>query len=247
MFHIDDHACPGPLLDVPIEGVASAFDTNCLSVLRVCKAVVPHMASRKSGLIVNIGSVVGEMYDSQHPPCCRHADRLIQPGALVWRIRRVQSRDALHLPNPRDGAPPSRDPCPEHRPGRRALTDRGQPHRTRATPARQPLGRLPQHDSKGRHDARWRAQQHMRGGRAARRRGGVTGGLGGRPVSPGVDGPAGGDILVVDVVPKTIGVVADLEGSGEVRKSTVNPLVRANILALPYANTPGSGSVFALA
>ncbi|KAI0725143.1 oxidoreductase [Fomitopsis betulina] len=53
--------CHGPLLDVPIEGVASAFDTNCLSVLRVCKAVVPHMASRKSGLIVNIGSVVGEI------------------------------------------------------------------------------------------------------------------------------------------------------------------------------------------
>lgn len=52
----------GPLLDVPIEGVASTFDTNCLSVLRVCKAVVPHMAPRKRGLIVNIGSITGEMY-----------------------------------------------------------------------------------------------------------------------------------------------------------------------------------------
>lgn len=53
-------------MDLPIEGVASAFDTNCLSVLRVCKSVVPHMATRKCGLIVNIGSIVGEMYVAPH-------------------------------------------------------------------------------------------------------------------------------------------------------------------------------------
>ena len=51
----------GPLLDRSIEDIAAVFDANALSVLRVCKAAVPHMAARKHGLIVNIGSVVGEM------------------------------------------------------------------------------------------------------------------------------------------------------------------------------------------
>ncbi|EPT06184.1 NAD-binding protein, partial [Fomitopsis schrenkii] len=53
--------CHGPLLDRSIEDVAAVFDANALSVLRVCKAAVPHMAARKQGLIVNIGSVVGEI------------------------------------------------------------------------------------------------------------------------------------------------------------------------------------------
>ncbi|KAI0725146.1 oxidoreductase [Fomitopsis betulina] len=53
--------CHGPLLDRSIEDVAAVFDANTLSVLRVCKAAVPHMAARKQGLIVNIGSVVGEI------------------------------------------------------------------------------------------------------------------------------------------------------------------------------------------
>ena len=57
----DTHVNPGPLLDRSIEEVAAVFDANVLSVLRVCKAAVPHMAARKHGLIVNIGSVVGEM------------------------------------------------------------------------------------------------------------------------------------------------------------------------------------------
>ncbi|KAF6766612.1 hypothetical protein DFP72DRAFT_867129 [Ephemerocybe angulata] len=52
---------PGPLLDLDIDDVKRSFDLNTVSILRVSKAVVPHMAKRHSGLIINIGSVVGEI------------------------------------------------------------------------------------------------------------------------------------------------------------------------------------------
>lgn len=37
------------------------FDTNTFSILRVSRAVIPEMAKRKEGVIVNIGSLVGEV------------------------------------------------------------------------------------------------------------------------------------------------------------------------------------------
>ncbi|KIY49775.1 oxidoreductase [Fistulina hepatica ATCC 64428] len=49
----------GPVTEAPIEKVIKTFDTNTYSILRTSTAVFPHMASRKSGHIVNIGSVVG--------------------------------------------------------------------------------------------------------------------------------------------------------------------------------------------
>ncbi|KAH7912907.1 hypothetical protein BJ138DRAFT_1060194 [Hygrophoropsis aurantiaca] len=51
----------GPLLDVSMEQVKAAFDTNTFSVLRVAKTVIPSMISRRHGLIVNIGSIAGEI------------------------------------------------------------------------------------------------------------------------------------------------------------------------------------------
>ncbi len=41
--------------------VQKSLDLNVVSILRVAKAAIPHMAKRRSGLIINIGSVVGEM------------------------------------------------------------------------------------------------------------------------------------------------------------------------------------------
>ncbi|GJE86192.1 SDR family oxidoreductase [Phanerochaete sordida] len=52
--------CAGAIIDVPLDSVQRTFDANFLSVLRVCKAVFPHMAARRSGTIVNVGSIVGE-------------------------------------------------------------------------------------------------------------------------------------------------------------------------------------------
>jgi len=51
----------GPLVDWTAEKAKEVYDTNVFSIIRLCAAVVPHMAKRKSGTIVNMGSVVGEI------------------------------------------------------------------------------------------------------------------------------------------------------------------------------------------
>ena len=49
--------CSGPLMETPLDVVQKAFDTNVFSILRVTQAVFPYMATRRSGTIVNIGSI----------------------------------------------------------------------------------------------------------------------------------------------------------------------------------------------
>src|ERR1051325_6590201 len=49
----------GPVAEVPLESLRDMFDTNVLGLAAVTQAVFPHMADRRSGLIVNVGSVVG--------------------------------------------------------------------------------------------------------------------------------------------------------------------------------------------
>jgi len=50
-----------PLVDLSLERVKNIFDTNTFAALRTAKAVVPFMAKRRSGLIINIGSIVAEI------------------------------------------------------------------------------------------------------------------------------------------------------------------------------------------
>ena len=49
----------GPITEIPLGRIRQAFETNVLGLLATTQAVFPHMADRKSGRIVNIGSVVG--------------------------------------------------------------------------------------------------------------------------------------------------------------------------------------------
>ncbi|PON65267.1 Short-chain dehydrogenase/reductase [Parasponia andersonii] len=49
--------CIGPVAEVPLSSFQKTFDTNLYGPIRLIQAVVPHMASRKKGKIVNVGSV----------------------------------------------------------------------------------------------------------------------------------------------------------------------------------------------
>ncbi|CAL5203850.1 unnamed protein product [Lathyrus oleraceus] len=51
--------CVGPIADLPLSAIKNTFETNVFGSLRMIQAVVPHMAARKQGKIVNVGSIVG--------------------------------------------------------------------------------------------------------------------------------------------------------------------------------------------
>ncbi|KAI0699348.1 NAD-P-binding protein [Cerioporus squamosus] len=51
----------GPLVDIDMQEFIHTYDTNVFSVIRMAKAVIPHMASRRRGTIVNISSIDGEV------------------------------------------------------------------------------------------------------------------------------------------------------------------------------------------
>ncbi|KAH8119899.1 NAD-binding protein [Phellopilus nigrolimitatus] len=53
--------CVGPVIDISIDQVKKTFDANVFGALRTARAVIPHMTARKRGIIVNVGSVVGEI------------------------------------------------------------------------------------------------------------------------------------------------------------------------------------------
>lgn len=49
----------GPILEIPLDTVRRTFDTNVVGLLAVSQAVFPIMAEQQSGLMINVGSVVG--------------------------------------------------------------------------------------------------------------------------------------------------------------------------------------------
>ena len=57
----------GPLIDYTDDDVKAIYDVNVFSILRVSRAVIPHMAECKKGTIVVMGSVAGELSVSFNP------------------------------------------------------------------------------------------------------------------------------------------------------------------------------------
>jgi len=51
----------GPIEDTPVAMAQAQFNTNVFGVMRVCQRVLPLMRSRRSGLIVNVTSIAGEL------------------------------------------------------------------------------------------------------------------------------------------------------------------------------------------
>jgi NADP-dependent 3-hydroxy acid dehydrogenase YdfG len=49
----------GPLAEIPLESLRDVLETNVLGLAAITQAVFPHMADRRAGRIVNIGSIVG--------------------------------------------------------------------------------------------------------------------------------------------------------------------------------------------
>lgn len=49
--------CVGPLAEIPISSIEHTFNTNVYGPMRLIQAVVPHMAAKRKGKIVNVGSV----------------------------------------------------------------------------------------------------------------------------------------------------------------------------------------------
>ena len=51
----------GPLEAFPMDKIRRQFDTNVIGLVEVTKAVLPHMRAAKSGTIINISSIGGQM------------------------------------------------------------------------------------------------------------------------------------------------------------------------------------------
>jgi NAD(P)-dependent dehydrogenase (short-subunit alcohol dehydrogenase family) len=51
----------GPIEDTPVAVAQAQFNTNVFGVMRVCQRVLPLMRRRRSGLIVNVTSIAGEL------------------------------------------------------------------------------------------------------------------------------------------------------------------------------------------
>src|SRR5207249_2509440 len=102
----------GPLAEYPLDVLRALFDTNVIGAVAMAQRVFPHMADRKSGRIVNIGSIVGVVPTPYAAPYCASKAALhtltkvmrmevrpfgidvieVQPGAVRSNIGAVAAR-----------------------------------------------------------------------------------------------------------------------------------------------------------
>ena len=85
---------PNNALDIPIEDVQALINHNLIGTINVCKAFIPAMRDQKYGVVVNIGSVAGQLGVSEgaiygilkasvtHYTCCL-ATELKQHGVRI--------------------------------------------------------------------------------------------------------------------------------------------------------------------
>jgi NAD(P)-dependent dehydrogenase (short-subunit alcohol dehydrogenase family) len=62
--------CFGPLAELTLAEIRSVLETNVIGLAAVTQAVFPHMAERRHGRFVNIGSVVGVLATPFAAPYC---------------------------------------------------------------------------------------------------------------------------------------------------------------------------------
>jgi len=55
------YALRGALEEIPVEQVQQMFDVNVFGVLRMIRAVAPHMRRQRTGRIINISSIAGKL------------------------------------------------------------------------------------------------------------------------------------------------------------------------------------------
>lgn len=51
----------GPVMDVDLDAARRAFETNFFAPMRLAQLVVPYMVEQGGGLVVNIGSIAGNV------------------------------------------------------------------------------------------------------------------------------------------------------------------------------------------
>jgi len=86
----------GPTLELPLDQVQAAFDTNVFSVLRVNRAVLPHMAARKQGMFITIGSVVAQWYAHLYLSLFQQILNCALCSPLPWGGIYAATKSAVH-------------------------------------------------------------------------------------------------------------------------------------------------------
>jgi NAD(P)-dependent dehydrogenase (short-subunit alcohol dehydrogenase family) len=113
----------GAIEDVPLSAFREVMETNYFGALRCIKAVVPHMRERRSGCIVNVSSVAGQVTTSPLGPyaATKHALEAISE-ALAQELRAFNVRVAILQPGIIEtpmthgiGAPPAASVYPQQR------------------------------------------------------------------------------------------------------------------------------------